>query len=248
MRTLTQVWFIHAGISFIFLLLCFKLLGRGGLFIALAICLIFLYAALRKNIDFLWGPLGSRSLIGNDTSGLLQSLNLRKGEFGFKKVEVYITDKHTPPLVWKNTENEGRIILNRALIENLNTSEIKLLSVFLLSHLQTRSFVLPQFLSSVHWSTAVISFFTRVFAASMNKIVQKPHEIFAADLKFLSASQTTPFEAGYFLNKLHQFGFNKAKPNHFFYFSTLSMRPILNEEFGLPYLHVRLHRMMGFSI
>lgn len=248
MRTLTQVWFIHAGISFIFLLLCFQLLGRAGLFIALAICLMFLYAALRKNLAFLWSPLGSHQLLGNETSGLLQTLELRKAEFGFKKIEVYLTDKPTPPLVWKNTESEGRIILNRSLIENLNTNEIKLLTVFLLSHLQTRSFVLPQFLSSVHWSTALISFFTRVFAVSLNKIVQKHHEIFAADLKFLSAAQTTPFDAGYFLNKLHQFGFHKAKPHHFFYFSTLSMRPVLNEEFGLPYLHVRLHRMMGFSI
>jgi hypothetical protein len=250
MRTLTQVWFIHTSIALIFLLLSFQLLGRVGILLGLGGVLIFLYAALRKNLQFLWLPQKTQLLCGNDPSGFLQLIQEKQFEYGFKKIEIYLSPKHTPPLVWKNSDEYGRIIINENLLSNLSYDEIKLFTHFILAHLQCRSFVLPQFLSSVRWSFLLLNLFSKIFSFSLNKIVQKNSEIYKADLKYLNNANCSPYDAGYFLNKLHHLHFNKSRPiNHFCFFSTLSFnKAFLNEEFGLPYLHVRLQRLMGFSI
>lgn len=250
MRTLTQVWFIHASIAFVFLLVCFQLMGRTGLLIALLLILAFLYATLRKSLFFIWDHLKTEKLTGHDTTGLLQAVEQRKAEFGFKQISIFLTSKPTPPLVWKNTETNGCIILNRELLENLSLAEIKLLAVFTLSHLQCRSFVLPQFLSSLRWPIWVLALIPQLLAIILNKVMQKQGEIFKADLKFMTCAGGRVYESGYFLNRLHQFSFHQTKKAaHYYYFSTLSMKhPFQNEEFGLPYLRVRLNRLMGFSI
>ncbi len=250
MRTLTQVWFIFISLNLIIMLASFQLLGRTGLMLALATVLIFLYAALQKSLTFLFQPLGSKPLTGNDTTGLLKLIHDTKSEFGLKHIDVQLTDLHTPPLVWKTDSLSGCIILNQDLLTQLTPQEVKLLNIFLLSHLQCRSFVLPQFLSTSSWSTAVISYIPRFFSLLLNKMFQKSAEIFEADLKFLTKAGVSKFEVGYFLNRLHQLNCHaRSKNNYFFYCSTLSFQKnLMNIEYGLPFLHVRLLRLMGFSI
>lgn len=250
MRTLTQVWFFLVTLTFIFLLCSFQLLGRAGLFVAFLISLMFLYAALQNSMRLFKGNLKVQHFSGNDPTGFLSEIEKNKNKFGFQKVEVYLTRHHTPPLVWKNAEDTGYVIINDQLLPHLKPSEVKLLAIFVLSHLEVRSFVLVHILSILKIPLFAVSLPSRVFSAFILSLFKKQNDLFNSDFKFISASETNQYEAGYFINKLHHYSFNQfAKPNAFCFFSALSLpKKSLINEFGLPNLDIRLKKVMGFSV
>jgi hypothetical protein len=250
MRTLTQVWVFLLTLIFLFLLISFQLLGRSGLLFSFFLSVLFFYAALRNNLKFFKGLTNPQLFSGNDPSGFLSEIENHRLKFGFKKVDVHITAQKTPPLVWKNNEDHGHILLNRELIYQLNKDEIRLLALFLLSHLENRSFVIVHILSTIRVPLMLLSYVSKAISAITHKFFKTSLDCFSADLKFMTVAETTKFESGYFLNRLHRLSLNKAKkPHHYCFFSTLSIDDdsILNE-FGIPDLNLRLKRIMGFSL
>ena len=249
MRTLTQVWVFLLTLTFLFLLIGFQLLGRIGLFFAFLLSLVFLIAALRNSLRLFRGALRPHLFSGNDPTGFLSEIEKNKGKFGFKRVDIYTTHMHTPPLVWKNTADRGHVVINENLIYQLKPEEIKLLAVFLLSHLENRSFVGVHVLSIIKIPFIFISIISRLIAAITNKLLKTKIDIFSADLKFITMAETNKFEAGYFLNKLHNLSINQfGKSSAFGFFSTLSLSRYLGiNEFGIPKLNERLQQIMGFS-
>lgn len=249
MRTLTQVWVFLVSLTFIFLLISFQLLGRAGLFLAFLLSLLFLYAALRNSMRLFRGPMSTKPLSGNDPTGFLNEIEKNKLKFGFNSVEIHTTPHSTPPLVWKDTETHGFILINEKLLEHLNTQEIKLLSLFLLSHLECRSFVAVHILSILKIPFFLLSYFSKPISFATHAIFKTHLDLFKADIKFITLSEANKYEVGYFLNKLHKlFCNNFSKPNAYSYFSTLSLPKFtLMNEFGLPDLDSRLKKLMGFS-
>lgn len=250
MRTLTQVWVFLVSLTFLFLFISFELLGRAGLFFSFLISVLFFYAALRHNWSLFRGILSPELHSGNDPTGFLREIENQKLKFGFKKIDVHTSESATPPLVWKNSNDHGHILLNKHLLDQLSKDEVRLLAVFLLSHLENRSFVMIHILSTVKAPLYFFSFFTKVFAASIHRLFKTSADCLAADLKFITMAESNKFEAGYFLNRLHRLSINHLRrPNSYCFFSTLSIaeNPFINE-FGIPDLKTRLKKIMGFCL
>ena len=249
MRTLTQVWVFLVSLTFIFLLICFQLIGRAGLFLAFLLSLLFLYAALRNSMRLFRGPMSTKPLSGNDPTGFLNEIEKNKLKFGFTHVEIHTTPHPTPPLVWKDTDSNGFILINENLMQHLTPQEIKLLALFLLSHLECRSFVAVHILSILKIPFFLLSHLSKPISYATHAIFKTHLDLFKADIKFITLSEANKYEVGYFLNKLHRlFCNNFSKPNAYSYFSTLSLPKFtLMNEFGLPDLDSRLKKLMGFS-
>jgi len=250
MRTLTQVWVFLISLTFLFLFISFELLGRAGLFFSFLISVLFFYAALRHNLSLFRGILSPDLHSGNDPTGFLREIENQKLKFGFKKIDVHTSEQPTPPLVWKNSADHGHILLNKHLLDQLNKDEVRLLAVFLLSHLENRSFVTVHILSTIKVPLYFFSVFTKLFAASTHKIFKTSNDCLAADLKFITMAESSKFEAGYFLNRLHRLSLNHIRrPNSYCFFSTLSISDnSLINEFGIPDLNTRLKKIMGFAL
>lgn len=250
MRTLTQVWVFFIALTFLFILLGFQLAGRIGLLTAFLLSLFFIYATLQRGLRLFKNKLMASEFCGNDVSGLLNELNHRKSNFGFKKIVVYTTETPTPPLIWKNTSDEGHILINSKLPQSLSPVEIKLLSIFLLSHLENRSFIITPILSVINQTFFNLNIFTILISSIVTKIFRTSREILRADRKFKSVVDESEFEVGYFLNRMHHFSFNQnQKKQGTDYFSVLSIQKgnWLNQ-FGIPNLNIRLENIMGFTI
>ena len=249
MRTLTQVWVFLVGLTFLFLVLGFQLLGRAGLFFTFIVGLAFLYAALQRSLSLFRGKLRTEEYCGNDPTGFIGEIEANKVKFGLKKIRVFFTHSRTPPLVWQDTDVEGHIILNDKLLSNLNKSEIRLLALLTLSHIENRSFVVSHLLSILKAHIPGLAQLSSLFSTAVNSLFKTQNEITKADLKFKSLAEAPEYEVGYFLNKLHQFSFNQThKPDAYYFFSVLSLpyKSHLNE-YGLPELDSRLKKMMGFT-
>ena len=249
MRALTQVWVFLVSLTFIFLLICFQLLGRAALFIAFLLSLLFLYAALRNSLRLFKGPMNTKALSGNDPTGFLSEIEKNKLKFGFTKIDIHTTEAHTPPLVWKDNDSHGFILLNERLLDHLSPHEIKLLALFLLSHLECRSFVAVHILSILKIPFFIFSYFSKPISFATHAIFKTHLDLLKADIKFITLSEANKYEVGYFLNKLHKLVCNNfSKPNAYSYFSTLSLPKFtLINEYGLPDLDSRLKKLMGFS-
>jgi hypothetical protein len=250
MRTLTQVWVFLVSLTFLFLFISFELLGRAGLFFAFLASVLFFYAALRHNLSLFRGILSPELYTGNDPTGFLSEVENQKLKFGFKKIDVHTTEHTTPPLVWKNSEDHGHILLNKDLLNQLSKEEVRLLAIFLLSHLENRSFVAVHILSTIKIPLYFLSFFTKVLSSACHRVFKTAPDCFTSDLKFITMAESSKFEVGYFLNRLHRLSVNHLrKPNSYCFFSTLSIaeNPIINE-FGIPDLNSRLKKIMGFSL
>jgi hypothetical protein len=250
MRTLTQVWVFLVSLTFLFLFISFELLGRAGLFFAFLISVLFFYAALRHNLSLFRGILSPQLHSGNDPTGFLTEIENQKLKFGFKKIDVHTTEQPMPPLVWKNSEDHGHILLNKDLLSQLSKDEIRLLAIFLLSHLEIRSFVGVHILSTVKIPLYFVSFFTKILSSLCHRIFKTAADCYTADLKYFTMAESSKFEVGYFLNRLHRLSLNHAKkPNSYCFFSTLSIAEnALINEFGIPDLSSRLKKIMGFSL
>ena len=250
MRTLTQVWVFLISLTFIFLLISFQLLGRAGLFFAFLISLFFLYAAIRNSVRLFKGPLQTKPLAGNDPSGFLAEVESHKTKFGLAKVDVHLAHGNSPPLVWKEDESHGFILINEKLLHHLDANELRLLALFCLAHIECRSFVAVHVLSILKIPIYVLSVLSKPISYITHAILKTQLDFYKADLKFTTIAESNKYELGYFLNKLHKFKFNNfTRPNAYNYFSTLSLPKSSNvNEFGLPGLDNRIRKIVGFSL
>lgn len=250
MRTLTQVWVFFLTLTFLFLLLGFQLAGRAGLLIAFLISLYIVYATLHRGLKLFKKKLNAKEFNGHDPSGFLTEIQNHKMKFGFKKINVYRTDQNSPPLIWKSKTGEGHFVLNQSLLNNLNREEIRFLALLFLSHLECRSFLVTPILSVINQSFYNFNIFSVLLSAGVTFILDTKSDILKADIKFRNISNASKYELGFFINKLHRFGFNQNKKQiGTEYFSILSLRKnnLLNQ-YGIPDLQVRLKNLMGFAI
>lgn len=250
MRTLTQVWVFFLTLTFLFLILGFQLAGRLGLFTAFIISLIIVYATLHRGVRLFRKKLKAQPFVGNDSSGFLTELNSHKLKFSLRKINVYRTEYHTPPLVWKNRPSEGHLLVNSRLIENLNPREIKLLALLLLSHLEQRSFFITPILSVINQSFFILNFFSVIVSKMTTSVFKIKRDVLSADAKFKIEAETSDYELGFFLNKLHNFEFHQNKKQlGTEYFSVLSLKKYdFFDQYGIPSLKQRLEKLMGFAI
>lgn len=249
MRTLTQVWVFLIGLTFLFLLISFELLGRVGLLFSFLISSLFFYAVLRTHLQLFKRPLEPRLFTGNDATGFLSEIEAHRLKFGFKKIYTYTTQLKSPPLVWKNSDDVGYVLIHENLLQQLNKNEIHMLAIFLLSHLENRSFVTSHILSTLRIPFYFFSIISKTISALAHRLFKTASDCFDADLKFITVAETNQFEAGYFLNRLHKLSINQSqRPNTYYFFSTLSSPDSVINEFGLPELKVRLKKIMGISL
>lgn len=250
MRILTQVWFFFTTLTFLFLLLGFQLAGRPGLFIALLVSLFFIYAALQRGLKLFKKKLKAKEFAWHDPSGFISEIQNHKLKFGFNKITIYQTEHSTPPLIWKSNANEGHIVINFKLLENLQFSEIQLLTLFLLSHLENRSFLVTPILSVINQSFFSLNIFSILLSTIVTLVFDIKRDIIKSDKKFKNISTVSNYELGYFINKLHKFDFNQTKKKiGTEYFSVLSFQNyILPNQYGIPNLKLRLENIMGFVI
>ena len=250
MRVLTQVWVFFVALIFLFLLLGFQLAGRAGLLIAFLISLIVVYAALQRGIRLFRKKLNAQEFSGNDSSGFLTDIHTNKLRFGLRKINVYRTEHNTPPLIWKNKPEVGHIILNFKLLDNLNPQEIKFLSLFLLAHLQNRSFLLTPILSVIQQSFFSFNIFSIFLSVIVTTLFKTKADVYKSDNKFKSIAEVSNYELGFFINKLHCFEFHQSKKQlgtEFFSVLSLNKNDVLNMH-GIPNLNLRLEKIMGFTI
>ncbi len=250
MRTLTQVWVFFLTLTFLFLLLGFQIAGRLGLFIAFLFSLTIVYATLHRGVRLFRKKLNAQLFNGNDSSGFLTELNSHKLKFGLRKIYVYRTNTHTPPLVWKSRPTEGHLLINSQLVDNLNPHEIKLLSLLLLSHLEKRSFMITPILSVINQSFFALNILSAIISKTVAFVFKIKRDILNADAKFKKEGESSDFELGFFLNKLHNFEYHQNKKQlGTEYFSVLSLKKFnFFDQYGIPSLKQRLEKIMGFAI
>lgn len=225
-------------------------MGRLGLFVAFLISLFIVYATLHRGLKLFRKKLNAKEFSGNDPSGFLAALEHDKAKFGFNKVSVYTTEHNTPPLIWKNKPNEAHLIFNFRLLENLNTDEIRLLALLVLSHLENRSFLITPILSVINQSFFNFNMFSIFLSTVVTFIFNTRSEIIKSDVRFKNASEASSYEIGFFINKLHKFDFHLYKKKlGTEYFSVLSLKndSLLNR-YGIPGLNIRLQNIMGFKV
>lgn len=250
MRTLTQVWVFFLTLTFLFLLLGFQLAGRLGLFIAFVVSLLLVYATLHRGVRLFKKKLNARIFKGNDSTGFLTQINSQKLKFGLRKIFIYRTEYPTPPLVWKNRSTEGHILINQQLIDNLHPREIRLLALLLLSHLEKRSFQITPILSVINQSFLGLKIFSALISKVVAFLFGIKRDVLSSDARFKVAAETSDYEIGFFLNKLHNFEFHQNKKQlGTEYFSVLSLKKFnFFDQYGIPSLKQRLEKIMGFAI
>jgi hypothetical protein len=249
MRTLTQVWVFFVSITLFLLLMGFQFAGRRGLLFAFLISLILIYATLHRGLFLFKKHLNIKEWDGNDATGFSNLLQTLKKDHMMAKVMLHYTTKPSPPLVWKNDPTEGHVLVNQELIEHLSPSEKKLLAHFLLAHLNERSFLVPRVLSIFEQGFWGLNYLLSPFVIIITYVMRMPSSVLRADLKAMQRAQTSSFEMGYFLNKIHRFEFHRTrslKGGEFFSTLTLSHRRSLRTH-GIPQLKKRLINVMGFE-
>lgn len=249
MRTLTQVWLFFLALTFLFLILGFQIAGRLGLLIAFLFSLFLVYATLQRALVLFRKKLNAEEYLGNDPSGFLTELNKNKLHFKLKKIYVYRTSQPTPLLIWRNRPDEGHVVFHQQLIENLSPKEIRLLSLFTLAHLESRSFLLPPILSLINQSLLNLAPLSSVFSFTLTTLARSQKDVFKADEKFKLMSDASNLEIGYFINKLHHFEFAQSTSSiGTEYFSVLSVDNGPINRYGIPSLKHRLKKLMGFYL
>lgn len=253
MRALTQVWVFFIGLFILFLTVGFEAGGRLGLFVAFLFSILSFYATLQKGFHLFPKKLSAEELCGHDISGFLNELDKNKLKFGFKKVLVWTTPSPTPPLIWKNHKSQAYILLNRSLLQSLDSNEIRLLALFLLCQLENRSFTTTPLLAMLNQSPLAYTLLPQFAALIMALLTGSQKRVLAADKKFKLISQANTYEIGYFLNKLHRLKQSKnSELSTSYFFSALSYSIdssyTLFNIYGLPRLQSRLKHLMGFSL
>lgn len=249
MRTLTQVWVFFVSLTLFLLLTGFQLAGRRGLLFAFLVSLVLIYATLHRGLALFKKHLNVKEWDGNDPTGLANTLQALKQEYGLSRVMLHFSSNPSPPLVWKNSPQEGHVMVHTNLVAHLNPSERKLLAHFLLAHLNERSFLMPRVLSIFEQGFWGLNYLMAPFATFFTFVMRIPTQLLKADLKAMQKSQVSVFEMGYFLHKIHQFQFHKTKSlRGGEFFSTLTMTNQSRwRSHGLPDLKKRLINVMGFE-
>lgn len=203
MKTLTQVWLVSAASCFIILVIGFQMGGRIGLFVAFLISLLFLYLIFYKGLLIFIKKTKAHEVTGNDLHYFAPLLKDLAHHYSFKKIRLFISQSHTPPLVWPELHDQLIVFINGETLSQLNNSEKKIFAHLVLSHGQIQSKLARRFLGLLFISTYPIE---KIFAPFFNLIgylLGLNKEIYTADLKALTLSQTSHFEFGLFLHKLH---------------------------------------------
>lgn len=248
MRTLTQVWVFFVALTVLFLFIGFHFYGRLGLFVSFLLSLLLMYITLHKGLWFFRRHLGFYEVLGSDPTGMLKALNQAKSEYDLFSIHLYTTDDLVPPLVWKDYPKAGFVILNENLLNHLNQAEKNILVHFLLSHIKARPTFRPRLFSIFEFGFLKLQFFLAPIMSLLALALGSPRYFMKADLMALANSQVSHLEFGYFLKKLHDLNFHRAKNlNGAEYFSTLTAaQHTFWKSFGQPSLKKRLISIMGF--
>ena len=200
---MTQVWLICATSCFMLLILGFEIAGRLGLFISFLVCLILLYLIFYKGLKIFIERTKAKEILGNEPYHLAPLFEKHALAYGFRDVRLFVTPNHTPPLVWPEFSNHLVVFLNQNTLENLTSTEKKLLVHMLLGHGFLQSKLTRKTLGLTFMS---LTPFEKLFAPFFNGlayILGLSKEIYKADLKALTVSQSSHFEFGLLLHKLH---------------------------------------------
>jgi hypothetical protein len=248
MRTLTQVWVFFVSLTLIFLFVGFQFYGRLGLFVSFLFSLLLIYITLHKGLSLFKRHLTYKEVLGSDSTGLLKALNLEKQNYDINVIHLYLTAAPVPPLIWKDFPKTGYIILNNNLTNHLDQSEKNILVHFLLSHLKVRPTFRPRLFSIFEFGFLRLQFFMSPLISAVATGFGSKHYSLKADVLALANSQVNHLEFGYFLKKMHDLNFHRAKNlNGTEYFSTITAaRHKIWRSFGQPSLKRRLRTIMGF--
>lgn len=250
MKTLTQVWLITATSCFVFLILGFQVAGRLGLAIAFLLCLILLYLIFHKGLKIFIERTRAQEILGNDPYKLAGLFKQNALAYGFRKVRFFVTDRHTPPLVWPEFSNQLVVFINNKTLEQLTQAEKKLFVHLLLSHGFLHSKLTRKTLGLIYISLAPLD---KIFAPLFNALAYAlglSKEIYKADLKALSVSQAQNFEFGLLLHKLHHLESHNDKIfEGTYFFSILSkINPKLYNLKFHPNVTAREKNLLGYAI
>ncbi|MBC7466667.1 MAG: hypothetical protein H7256_11810 [Bdellovibrio sp.] len=248
MRTLTQVWVFFVSLTVAFLFIGFQFYGRLGLFVSFLASLLLIYITLHKGLWFFRRHLEFKEILGSDPTGFLNSLNAVKRDYDINVIHLYTTNDAVPPLVWKDYPKTGFIILHEDLLKHLTEKEKHILVHFLFAHLKVRPTFRPRLFSIFEFGFLKLQFLLSPFMSLLALMFGSPRFLLKADLVALANSQVTQLEFGYFLKKLHDLNFHRAKNlNGAEYFSTLTAaQHTFWKSFGQPSLKRRLVSVMGF--
>ncbi len=249
MRTLTQVWVFFVSLTLTLLILGFHLRGRLGLFISFIFSLFLIYIILHRGLLLFRKQKQYSEQKGTDPTGFLNILMSLQGDYGISRLHFYLTSEHTPPLVWKDYPNYGYIVLCDQLLPLLSEAEKNMLAHLLLAHLKVRPTFRPRLFSVFELSFLKLQFLFSPLMSLAATFFQSQKYYLTSDLLGLQKSRATNYEYGYFLKKLHDFDFHRAKNLHGAeYFSALTA---INrspwKSFGQPTLEKRVVSVMGFS-
>lgn len=248
MRTLTQVWVFFVSLTVAFLFIGFQLYGRLGLFVSFLSSLVLMYITLHKGLWFFRRHLEFKEILGSDPTGFLNALNKFKREYDINVIHLYTTSDLVPPLVWKDYPKTGFVILHDDLLSHLTDKEKFILVHFLLAHLKVRPTFRPRLFSIFELGFLKLQFLLSPFMSLIALALGSPRYLLKSDLLALANSEATHLEFGYFLKKLHDLSFHRAKSlDGAEYFSTLTAaQHKFWKSFGQPSLPKRLISIMGF--
>lgn len=248
MRTLTQVWVFFVTLTVTFLFIGFHFYGRLGLFVAFLTSVLLMYITLHKGLWFFRRHLEFREVLGSDPTGFLNALNQNKFQYGLNAIHLYTTSDLVPPLVWKDHPRTGFFIVHEDLFNHLSPTEKNILVHFLLSHAKVRPTFRPRLFSIFEFGFLKLQFLLSPLMGLLAFSLGSSRYLLKSDLMALTNSEVGHLEFGYFLKKLHDLSFHRAKNiNGAEYFSTLtSAHHTIWKSFGQPSLQRRLTGLMGF--
>jgi hypothetical protein len=251
MNTLTQVWVFSLAICSVILISFFKMGGRLGLFVGFILSLGLIYLLLHKGLRFFLDQIKAELHKGSDPAGINSYILKHRAKYHIQKYFLHYTNQASHPMVWRNFKNEVHIVLNKTMVENLDSDEKNLLSHLMLAHASIHSKFRRRLLSVLFLALSPLSTFLAPLFNLTSKILQLQKQIISADLYALKASDSVSQEKmndfSLFLRKLHNLKFHKLRyrrgENYFSILSTSS-----RSAFSLklcPPLEIRLKNLIG---
>jgi hypothetical protein len=251
MNTLTQVWVLSIALCSVILVSTFKLAGRLGLFVGFILSLVVIYLLLHKGLKLFLDQINSKLHKGSDPTGFNQLIFRCLQNYPIQQYYLHYTTEPTHPLVWRNFKNDIHLVVNKDMVENLDSDEKIILAHLLLSHGSVHSNLDRRLFSILFLSLRPISRFLAPLFNSFGVMLKFKKQIFKADLLALKNSNSlTPDmrnDFSLFLRKLHNYKFHRLKyyrgENFFSILSTSS--PSFFSLRLTPSLDVRLKNLMG---
>lgn len=251
MNTLTEVWVFSIAICSIILVSSFKMAGRLGLFIGFLISLVFIYLLLHKGLKLFLDQIKSELHKGSDPTGFNQLISQNITQYPIHKYYLHYTNERSHPLVWRDFKNEAHFVVNKNMVELLDSEEKFILVHLLLSHGTEHSKLRRRFFSIIYLSLHPVSRWLSPIFNTMAGFINLKKQIFKADLLALKNSNSlTPEQRNdfsLFLRKIHNLNFHQTKYHRGEnYFSILSTSQASSFNLKLsPSLDIRLKNLMG---